>query len=295
MIYGITGLNGYAFKSATAGEHKIGDPCDAARYCYVCKSATAVERKRADACDAAVGGNNTGFATQNQRLALRFDQTITRAVVLGIAFLYSYACKSATAGERHITDACDATRYCYVCKSATAIERIIADACDAARYRYACKSATAAERIKTDACDAIRYRYACKFATAIERRRADTCDVIRYRYACKSATHIERIRTDACDAIRYRYACKSATAVERMIADARYRLAFVSRRNYNLARTACISRYAVFIAHKRKYNTLIGVVMATDCACVFIIVIVIYSALSIAYVTYSITSIIILM
>ena len=51
-------------------------------------------------------------------------------MVLCIAFLHSYACKSDTSVERPIADACNTIRYRYACKSATVGERIIADACD---------------------------------------------------------------------------------------------------------------------------------------------------------------------
>ena len=159
-----------------------------------CKAAATGERTLPNACDAAIRQNNAFFTTCNQRLTLRFNDAVPRAVIDGIA-------------------ACN----CNTCKPAAKSERARPNARDSVGDRDACKAAATEERALPNACDAVGNRDACKIAAIGERPSSNACDAVGNRDICKTAAFQERILPNAGNTVGNRNPSKLAATTERII------------------------------------------------------------------------------
>ena len=114
-----------------------------------------MERTNSDARHAAIHGNDACATTQDQCLARRFNEAISRTVIDFVPLCHKYARKAAAIKERLTSDACHAVGNRNTCKAAAAIECTSLDARHAVGDDDACKAAAIRERRTSDARHAV--------------------------------------------------------------------------------------------------------------------------------------------
>ncbi len=132
-------------------ERPIPDARHAAPDCHGCQAAATIERTIPDTRHVAIIRDHAVIATRNQSFALRFDQAITRAVILGVPCFHGDRRQAAATRERIIPDARHARGDGNGSQAATKGERIIPDARHALSNRDRGQAAAIIERTLPDA------------------------------------------------------------------------------------------------------------------------------------------------
>ena len=167
--------NRYALKIRTSLEsrranarHVLGDR-------YALKARTPGERKPADLRHASVLGNHAVFAPRNKLLTFGFDDTVARAVILGISRCNLENGQLGATGKDSEANVRHAGRDRHARKIRAITERKRANVRHALGDRYARETRATRECIIFNMRYTIGYGYAPKPRVPLERRRANTC------------------------------------------------------------------------------------------------------------------------